>query len=46
MNSWEVIDGEAQKVLKGRSALCTIDHPLKTYTYTYIIVLKNAIDLQ
>ena len=29
MTSWEVIDGEAQYILKGRSASDSNDHPLK-----------------
>jgi len=28
--SWEVIDGEAQYILKGRSASGSNDHPIKT----------------
>ena len=28
--SWEVIDGEAQLILKGRSASGSKDHPIKT----------------
>ena len=30
---WEVIDGEAQQILKGRNASGSNDHPIKTYTY-------------
>jgi hypothetical protein len=29
--SWEVIGGEAQEILKGRSALDSNDHPIETY---------------
>ena len=32
--SWEVIDGEAQQILKCRSALGNNDHPIKTYLPT------------
>ena len=40
--SWEVIDGEAQQVLKGRSASGSSDHPIKTYTYTWVAHLIRA----
>ena len=29
--TWEVIGGEARYILKGRSALGSNDHPIKTY---------------
>ena len=33
--NWEIIDGRAQQILKGRSVLGSNDHSIKTITIQY-----------